>query len=260
MEMLKKFLPWIIAVVVIIGIYSWVKGINNTAVTYEQDINESWGNVQTTYQRRADLIPNLVSTVKGAAANEKDILINVTNARAGISNFDPSQINQEIGNAKNPQQLDVAGKKINTAINLAFEAYPQIRSTEAFIRLQDDITGTENRINKARQDYNDAIELYNTHISGFLNSTFLNKSLFPYIDETFGYFVTDAPAGKLYNYIESDKNESGYALSRTITKYPGFGTSMVRQGDILIVSQPDPFGELSQIYIYKMFDISKSIF
>ena len=72
-----------------------------------------------------------------------------------------------------------------------------------------------------------------------------------YIDN-FGYFVSDAAAGKLYNYLESDKNDSGYALSRTITKYPGFGTSMVRQGDILIVSQPDPFGELSQIYIYKM--------
>ena len=75
----------------------------------------------------------IVSTVKGAASNEKDILTNVTNARAGISNFDPSQINQEIGNAKNPQQLEAAGKKINAAINLAFEAYPQIRSTEAFI-------------------------------------------------------------------------------------------------------------------------------
>ena len=84
------------------------------------------------------------------------------------------------------------------------------------------------------------------------NSTVEFGSSMAYIDETFGYFVADAPAGKLYNYIESSRNDSGYALSRTITKYPGFGSSMVRQGDILIVSQPDPFGELSQIYIYKM--------
>jgi LemA protein len=157
----------------------------NTAVEYKMAVKRSWGAVQTTYQRRADLIPQLVATVKGASANEKDILTNVTNARAGISNFDPTLLDQEIGNAKNPRQLDVAGKKINTAINLAFEAYPQIRSTDAFLGLQNDITGTENRINKARQDYNEAIELYNTHISGFLNSMFLNKSLFPYNEETF---------------------------------------------------------------------------
>ena len=183
--MKKSYIILVSILFFVFVIFMTYRSSYNTAVSYKMGVKKSWGNVQTTYQRRADLIPNLVSTVKGAAANEKDILINVTNARAGISNFDPSQINQEIGNAKNPQQLDVAGKKINTAINLAFEAYPQIRSTEAFIRLQDDITGTENRINKARQDYNDAIELYNTHISGFLNSTFLNKSLFPYIDETF---------------------------------------------------------------------------
>jgi hypothetical protein len=83
------------------------------------------------------------------------------------------------------------------------------------------------------------------------NGTTEFGSSLAYIDN-FGYFVADASAGKVYNYIESDTHESGYMLSRTITKYPGFGTSMVRQGDILIISQPDPFGELSQIYIYKI--------
>lgn len=157
----------------------------NTAIELQENVTEKWGDVGVTYQRRADLIPQLVATVKGAAKNEKEILTNVTNARAGITNFDSNQLEQEIGNAQNPRQIDLAGKKINTAINLAFEAYPQIRSTEAFFSLQTDITGTENRINKARQDYNEAIEIYNTHISGFLNSTFLNKTTFPYIEESF---------------------------------------------------------------------------
>ena len=130
----------------------------NKAVEYKMGIKKTWGNVQATYQRRADFIPQLVETVKGAANNEKSILTNVTNARAGISNFDASQISKEIGSAKNPQQMEMAGRKINTAINLAFEAYPQIRSTDAFLSLQNDIAGTENRINKARQDYNEAIE------------------------------------------------------------------------------------------------------
>ena len=90
----KKLLPWIIAVVVIIGIYSWVKGINNTAVTYEQDINESWGNVQTSYQRRNDLIGNLVNTVKGAADFEKSTLTAVIEARAKATavTIDPRNI------------------------------------------------------------------------------------------------------------------------------------------------------------------------
>ena len=169
-------------VIILFGTY---RSSYNSSIKYKMAVKRSWGDVQTTYQRRADLIPQLVATVKGAAKNEKEILTNVTNARAGITNFDPNQLEQEIGNAQNPRQIDLAGKKINTAINLAFEAYPQIRSTEAFFGLQTDITGTENRINKARQDYNEAIEIYNTHISGFLNSTFLNKTTFPYIEESF---------------------------------------------------------------------------
>jgi LemA protein len=82
MEMLKKFLPWIIVAVIVIGIYGWASGIYNNAVRYEQDIKESWGNVQTSYQRRNDLIGNLVNTVKGAADFEKSTLTAVIEARA----------------------------------------------------------------------------------------------------------------------------------------------------------------------------------
>lgn len=139
----------------------------NTAVRYQETVDEAWGNVGAQYQRRADLVKQLVGTVKGAAENEKGILIQVTQARAGIVN------------AKTPEDMEIAGKKINTAINLAFEAYPQIKATENFLTLQAQLEGTENRISKARQDYNETIKLYNTHIRGFLNSMFLNPVTFP---------------------------------------------------------------------------------
>ena len=141
--------------------------IYNKAVSLQEKVDEKWANVQTAYQRRADLVPQLVETVKGAAKNEKDILTQVTNARAGIVN------------AKTPEDLDIAGKKINTAINLAFEAYPQIRSTENFATLQAQLEGTENRIKQERDLYNEAIKDYNTTIRGFFSSMILNSETFP---------------------------------------------------------------------------------
>ena len=141
--------------------------IYNKAVSLQEKVDEKWANVQTAYQRRADLVPQLVETVKGAAKNEKDILTQVTNARAGIVN------------AKTPEDLDIAGKKINTAINLAFEAYPQIRSTENFATLQSQLEGTENRIKQERDLYNESVKEYNTSIRGFFASMFLNSETFP---------------------------------------------------------------------------------
>jgi len=138
----------------------------NTAVNLQENVDEKWGDVGATYQRRADLVPQLVATVKGAAANEKGILTQVTEARAGIVN------------AKTPEDMDIMGKKINTAINLAFEAYPQIRSTQNFSDLQTQLEGTENGIAVARQNYNGAVKEYNSHIRGFFNSMFLNSETF----------------------------------------------------------------------------------
>jgi LemA protein len=134
------------AIVVIVGgFFMWGTGVYDSAVKLQEEVNAQFSDVQAAYQRRADLIPNLVATVKGAAENEKGILVEVTQARAGIVN------------AKTPEDLEVAGRKINTAINLAFEAYPQIRSTENFQELQSQLEGTENRINVARQRYNESI-------------------------------------------------------------------------------------------------------
>ncbi len=139
----------------------------NKAVKLQEGVDEKWANVQSAYQRRADLVPQLVATVKGAAENEKGILTQVTQARAGIVN------------AKTPEDMELMGKKINTAINLAYEAYPQIRSTENFQGLQMQLEGTENRINRERDLYNESIKEYNTHIRGFFNKMFLSSAEFP---------------------------------------------------------------------------------
>lgn len=147
-------------------VFMMYRGSYNTAVNLQENVDEKWGDVGATYQRRADLIPQLVATVKGAAANEKGILTQVTEARAGIVN------------AKTPEDMDIMGKKINTAINLAFEAYPEIRSTQNFSDLQTQLEGTENRIAVARQNYNGAVKEYNSHIRGFFNSMFLNSETF----------------------------------------------------------------------------------
>jgi len=159
----------IIGVLVLLGliIFMMYRSTYNTAISLQENVDEKWGDVGATYQRRADLVPQLVATVKGAAATETTILTRVTEARAGIVN------------AKTPEDMDLMGKKINTAINLAFEAYPQIRSTQNFSDLQTQLEGTENRISVARQNYNEAVKQYNSHIRGFFNSMFLNKETFP---------------------------------------------------------------------------------
>jgi LemA protein len=143
--------------------FQYYRSTFDNAVKLQETVDEQWGNVAATYQRRADLVPNLVATVKGAAEVETEILTRVTEARAGI-----------VG-AKTPEDLDRAGRQINTAINLAFEAYPQIRSTEGFRDLQAQLEGTENRINVARQNYNVAVKGYNTHVRGFIQRRLLDE-------------------------------------------------------------------------------------
>lgn len=149
-------------ILMVIIFVMWGTGVYDNAVRVQEEVNEKWADVQATYQRRADLVPALVETVKGAAENERGILTAVTQARAGIVN------------AKTPEDLEIAGRKINTAINLAFEAYPQIRSTENFQDLQAQLEGTENRINVARQNYNESIKNYNTYVRGFFKRMALN--------------------------------------------------------------------------------------
>jgi LemA protein len=165
--MKKSIIAAIVVVVFGAIVLFQYSSIYNEAVNNQETVDQSWNDVSAAYQRRADLVPQLFETVKGAAKNEKEILTAVTQARAGIVN------------AQTPKDMQMFGKKINTAINLAFEAYPQIRSTDRFADLQAQLEGTENRINKARTDYNATIKIYNTHIRGFFTKMILNDEEFP---------------------------------------------------------------------------------
>jgi LemA protein len=168
----KKFLPWIIAAVVLIGIYSWVKGINNTAVTLGQTVEQSWGDVQTSYQRRNDLIGNLVNTVKGAADFEKGTLTAVIEARAKATQttVDPTNITPEQLAAFNKAQSGVSSSLSRLLVTV--EQYPDLKANQNFLKLQDELASTENQILTARTRFNEAVKPYNTHIKTFPNSLF----------------------------------------------------------------------------------------
>lgn len=185
----KKFLPWIIAAVLVIGIYGWVKGINNTAVTYEQAINESWGNVQTAYQRRNDMIDNLVKTVKGAADFEKSTLTAVISARAKATSvtIDPTNVSPAQLAAFTSAQSGVSSTLSKLLVSV--EKYPDLKATKSFEKLQDELVSTENQILTARNRFNEAVKPYNTHIKTFPNSIFAGMFGFkekPYFEAAVG--------------------------------------------------------------------------
>ena len=168
----KKILPWIIAAVVVFGIYGWVKGINNTAVTLNQNVEQSWGDVQTAYQRRNDLIGNLVNTVKGAADFEKSTLTAVIEARAKATSttIDPTNITPEKLAEFNKAQSGVSSSLSRLLVTV--EQYPDLKANQNFLKLQDELASTENQILTARTRFNEAVKPYNSHIKTFPNSLF----------------------------------------------------------------------------------------
>ena len=169
---MKRFLPWIIGAVVIFGIYGWVKGINNTAVTLNQNVEQSWGDVQTAYQRRNDLIGNLVNTVKGAADFEKSTLTAVIEARSKATSvkIDPANITPEQLAEFNKAQSGVSSSLSRLLVTV--EAYPELKANQNFLKLQDELASTENQILTARTRFNEAVKPYNSHIKTFPNSLF----------------------------------------------------------------------------------------
>ena len=140
----------------------------NSVPTAEEQVNAAWGNLQADYQRRADLIPNLVNTVKGYATQERTVLTQVTEARAKASSI---QLNA--GDLDDPAKVkafaDAQGQLGGSLGRLlaTFEAYPDLKSNQNFLALQDQLEGTENRINASRRDYNEAVRGYNTRIRTF---------------------------------------------------------------------------------------------
>jgi len=187
---MKRFLPWIIGAVVIFGIYSWVKGINNTAVTLSQTVEQTWGDVQTSYQRRNDLIGNLVNTVKGAADFEKSTLTAVIEARAKATSItvDPKNITPEQLAQFNQAQSGVSSSLSRLLVSV--ERYPELKANANFLKLQDELASTENQILTARTRFNEAVKPYNTHIKTFPNNLF--AGVFGFKEKAYFEAVTGA--------------------------------------------------------------------
>ena len=140
----------------------------NSVPTAEENVNAKWGDLQADYQRRADLIPNLVATVKGYAQQEKSVLLGVTQARA-----DATAVHLSAADLSDPAKVKAfndAQSRLTQAIiplQRLQEAYPDLKSNQNFLALQDQLEGTENRIEVSRRDYNEAVQQYNTLIRTF---------------------------------------------------------------------------------------------
>jgi LemA protein len=175
----------VIAFICLIGGCSY-----NGMVSKEENVKARWGAVQSQYQRRSDLIPNLVATVKGAANFEKSTLVEVTNARARATSIqvDPTKLDPAT-----IQKYQAAQGQLSTALGrllVASENYPTLRANDNFTALQAQLEGTENRINVARLDYNNAVQDYNTTVRSF--PTVITAKLFGFNEK--GSFAADAGA------------------------------------------------------------------
>ncbi len=142
----------------------------NNMVSLNENTAEAWGNVQTAYQRRNDLIGNLVKTVKGAADYEKSALVDVINARAKATsvNIDPSNITPEQLAQFNKVQGGLSGALKSLLVTV--ERYPDLKANQNFLKLQDELTSTENQILTARTRFNEAIKPYNNYVKSFPNN------------------------------------------------------------------------------------------
>lgn len=140
----------------------------NSVPTAEEEAKAKWADVESTYQRRADLIPNLVETVKGFASQEQDTLTAVVEARAKATSIQLST--DDLGDAAKVQEFAAAQGSLSQGLGrlmATVEAYPDLKSNQNFLALQSQLEGTENRINVARRDYNEAVRQYNTTIRTF---------------------------------------------------------------------------------------------
>jgi LemA protein len=164
---MKKWLPLIIIVVILIGIFRWGVGLNNTMVEKQETARTQWANVESAYQRRSDLIPNLVSTVKGYADFEKETLESVIQARANATKttIDPSNITPEQMAQFQESQNSLTGAL--SRLMVVVERYPDLKANQNFLELQSQLEGTENRINVERNRFNTVAKDYNIYIKKF---------------------------------------------------------------------------------------------
>ncbi len=169
--MSKKWITIGIIILAVFLVYNFFSGKYNNMVAMEENVNTQWSNVETQYQRRYDLIPNLVNTVKGFAEQEREVLTGVTEARAKASSIqiDPANLNENT-----LQQFQQAQGQLNSALSrllVTVERYPDLKSNQNFLELQAQLEGTENRIAVSRQRFNTSAQEYNTYIRSFPNNT-----------------------------------------------------------------------------------------
>lgn len=169
MSKLAKILIVVAAIVVLIAIMA---GIYNKMVKLDETVQQAWAQVENVYQRRADLIPNLVKTVQGAAEFEKGTLESVVNARSKASSMqiDPSNLTEE-NIAKFQQVQDELSSALNRLM-VVVERYPELKANQNFLELQAQLEGTENRIAVERKKFNETVQNYNTVIRRFPNNIF----------------------------------------------------------------------------------------
>ncbi|MBR6117534.1 MAG: LemA family protein [Paludibacteraceae bacterium] len=189
---MKKFLPWIVVLGVLAIIVLWIANVYNGLVAGEEQVESAWAQVENQYQRRADLVPNLVATVKGYAEHEKETLDNVVSARARATEItiDPANATPEQLAAYQAAQGELSqalGKLLAIAEN-----YPDLKANENFRDLQQQLEGTENRITVARQLFNDDARAFNTKVRRFPNNIIANMFGF----EKKPYFEAEEGANK----------------------------------------------------------------
>lgn len=186
--MKKWLIPVIILAVIAFALYSWGKGFNNTAVELKETATKSWGDVESSYQRRNDLIGNLVKTVQGAADFERTTLREVIEARAKATSTTIDASNLTAENMAQYQQAQSGLSGALSKLLVSVERYPELKANQNFLELQSQLEGTENRINVARDRFNEKVEPYNKHIKTFPNT--LLAGLFNF--DQMSYYKADA--------------------------------------------------------------------
>lgn len=182
--MKKNYIIFGIVIVIILAIILFFVGKYNNLVTLEEGVDNKYADIDVQLERRADLIPNLVNTVKGYMQHEDDIIEQVTTAR------------ENLVNAKNIEEKAIANNELSSALNnlmVIVENYPDLKSSTNFINLQDELAGTENRISTARRDYNNAVKEYNATIKKIPTNIIASMSGF----EKKNYFEAEAAKTKV---------------------------------------------------------------
>ena len=184
MKIKRGYVTLIVIVAVVLVLFFWIKGMYNSMVRMDETVSQAWAQVENVYQRRADLVPNLVATVKGYAEHESSTLEAVVEARAKATQatVDPSSLSED-----ELARFMSAQNELGTAIGrllVSVESYPDLKANQNFLELQAQLEGTENRITVERQKFNEAARNYNVAIRRFPNNIFAGMFGF----EKKGYF------------------------------------------------------------------------